>query len=59
MFYVFFNIILFFKIFVGLLLTICDKLYNDTTFSQESFNAWQHCKDPAEQEGKGNFTIED
>lgn len=46
------NLIVFF--FAGLLLSICDKLYNDTTFSQESFNAWQDSTDPAEQEGKGN-----
>ncbi|CAH1141154.1 unnamed protein product [Phyllotreta striolata] len=37
----------------GLLLTICDKLYELGTFSQESFVSWEQSKDPAEQEGKG------
>ncbi|XP_050307048.1 eukaryotic translation initiation factor 4 gamma 1-like isoform X3 [Anthonomus grandis grandis] len=37
----------------GLLLAICDKLYEDSTFSQDSFIAWESSADPAEQEGKG------
>ncbi|KAJ8939180.1 hypothetical protein NQ318_017077 [Aromia moschata] len=37
----------------GLLLSICDKLYEGGTFSQESFIAWENSTDPAEQEGKG------
>ncbi|XP_019761399.2 eukaryotic translation initiation factor 4 gamma 3 isoform X1 [Dendroctonus ponderosae] len=37
----------------GLLLSICDKLYEDSTFCQESFIAWEKSTDPAEQEGKG------
>ncbi|XP_018568899.1 eukaryotic translation initiation factor 4 gamma 1 isoform X2 [Anoplophora glabripennis] len=37
----------------GLLLSICDKLYELGTFSQESFIAWENSSDPAEQEGKG------
>ncbi|XP_056649007.1 eukaryotic translation initiation factor 4 gamma 1-like isoform X1 [Diorhabda sublineata] len=37
----------------GLLLQICDKLYELGTFSQESFIAWEQSQDPAEQEGKG------
>ncbi|CAH1130191.1 unnamed protein product [Ceutorhynchus assimilis] len=37
----------------GLLLSICDKLYEDSIFSQESFIAWENSTDPSEQEGKG------
>ncbi|CAH1972490.1 unnamed protein product [Acanthoscelides obtectus] len=37
----------------GLLLQICDKLYELGSFSQESFIAWENSKDPAEQAGKG------
>ncbi|KAJ8913562.1 hypothetical protein NQ315_017113 [Exocentrus adspersus] len=37
----------------GLLLSICDKLYELGTFSQESFISWESSNDPAEQEGKG------
>ncbi|XP_066251122.1 eukaryotic translation initiation factor 4 gamma 3-like isoform X2 [Euwallacea similis] len=37
----------------GLLLAICDKLYEDSTFSQESFIGWEKSTEPSEQEGKG------
>ncbi|KAF2880179.1 hypothetical protein ILUMI_25980 [Ignelater luminosus] len=37
----------------GLLLAICDKLYEENVFAHESFVAWEASKDPAEQEGKG------
>ncbi|KAJ8971141.1 hypothetical protein NQ314_000873 [Rhamnusium bicolor] len=37
----------------GLLLSICDKLYEVGTFSQESFIAWEVSNDATEQEGKG------
>lgn len=42
-----------FLFIAGLLLSICDKLYEDSTFCQESFIAWESSSDPAEQEGKG------
>ncbi|XP_063903269.1 eukaryotic translation initiation factor 4 gamma 1-like isoform X2 [Zophobas morio] len=37
----------------GLLLTICNQLYEDSIISQDSFIAWEASDDPAEQEGKG------
>ncbi|RZC05037.1 eukaryotic translation initiation factor 4 gamma 3-like, partial [Asbolus verrucosus] len=37
----------------GLLLNICNQLYEDAIISQESFIAWESSEDPAEQEGKG------
>ncbi|XP_060516621.1 eukaryotic translation initiation factor 4 gamma 1 isoform X2 [Cylas formicarius] len=37
----------------GLLLSICDKLYEESTFCQESFILWEGSDDPAEQGGKG------
>ncbi|XP_063903275.1 eukaryotic translation initiation factor 4 gamma 1-like isoform X2 [Zophobas morio] len=37
----------------GLLLTICNQLYEDSVISQHSFIAWEASDDPAEQEGKG------
>lgn len=47
-----YNIICF---LLGLLLSICNQLYEDTTFCQESFIAWETSSDPAEQGGKGKF----
>lgn len=37
----------------GLLLSIFNKLSEDSIFAQESFLSWENSKDPAEQEGKG------
>ncbi|XP_076271494.1 eukaryotic translation initiation factor 4 gamma 1-like isoform X2 [Rhynchophorus ferrugineus] len=37
----------------GLLLSICNQLYEDTIFCQESFIAWESSTDPAEQGRKG------
>ncbi|XP_044751376.1 eukaryotic translation initiation factor 4 gamma 3-like isoform X2 [Coccinella septempunctata] len=37
----------------GLLLSILNKLSEDSIFAQESFLSWESSKDPAEQEGKG------
>jgi translation initiation factor 4G len=37
----------------GLLLTICNQLYEDAIISQDSFIAWEVSTDPAEQDGKG------
>lgn len=38
---------------LGLLLSICNKLYDGGIFSQEGFLAWEANQNPAEQEGKG------
>lgn len=40
-------------VFLGILLAICSKLYEDGVFSQDCFILWEHCNDPAEREGKG------
>ncbi|XP_044267927.1 eukaryotic translation initiation factor 4 gamma 1-like isoform X4 [Tribolium madens] len=37
----------------GLLLTICNQLYEDAIISQDSFIAWEASTDPAEKDGKG------
>lgn len=37
----------------GLLFSICNQLYEDGVFSQESFITWEQSTDPAEFEGKG------
>ncbi|KAK5645721.1 hypothetical protein RI129_004185 [Pyrocoelia pectoralis] len=37
----------------GILLQIFSRLYDDSMFAQESFIAWEECKDLAEQGGKG------
>lgn len=39
----------------GLLLMIFEKLWEDGFVSNESLFAWEACKDPAEQEGKGKY----
>ena len=39
--------------FPGLLFNIFNCLYNNDVISEEGFDAWLACSDPAEQEGKG------
>lgn len=39
-----------------LLTTIFSTLYNNDVISDEGFEAWLNCNDPAEQEGKGVAT---
>ena len=36
-----------------LLVTIFQCLYNSDVISEEGFDAWSKCTDPAEQDGKG------
>ena len=40
-------------LFSGLLFNIFNCLYNNDVISEEGFDAWLACSDPAEQEGKG------
>ncbi|XP_044726466.1 eukaryotic translation initiation factor 4 gamma 1-like isoform X3 [Chrysoperla carnea] len=37
----------------GVLLAICNNLWDSAVLSNESFLQWEKCTDPAEQEGKG------
>lgn len=41
------------SVFIGILLAICSKLYEDGIFPQDSFIQWEQCNDPSEREGKG------
>ena len=42
--------------FAELLATIFFALYNNDVISEEGFEAWLNCNDPAELEGKGVAT---
>ena len=39
--------------FAGLLHTIFENLYDGDILTEEAFDLWENCTDPAEQEGKG------
>lgn len=45
--------IIIYSFITGILLLVCNKLYELGTFSQDSFVTWEQSKDPAEQAGKG------
>jgi hypothetical protein len=45
--------ILYFYCFAELLTQIFECLYQSDVISEEGFEAWSICNDPAEQEGKG------
>lgn len=43
--------------FTGVLLAICNNLWDSAVLSNESFLQWEKCTDPAEQEGKGKVEL--